>query len=163
MIFRLKRALSQWLLRRSLIARGVKVAPSALVLGVEFKGTAEISEYTRLVGNPRITIGDNFYVNVGCHFLGEIDIGADVAIGPKVVLWGRDHGIRLGKPMRAQEHSNSKISIGDDVWIGANVTILKGVSISSGSVVGAGSVVTKDVPHNAIVAGNPAKIIKFRR
>lgn len=162
MIFRLKRIVSQWLLRHKLAKRGVKISPKALVLGVEFKGTAEVSEYTRLIGNPRITIGDNFYVNVGCHFLGEIEIGADVAIGPKVVFWGRDHGIELGKTMRAQGHFDAKISVGDDVWIGANVTVLKGVTLSSGCVVGAGSVVTKDVPSNAIVAGNPAKVIKCR-
>ena len=162
MIFKFKRALSQWLLRKKLFKRGVKIADNALVLGVEFKGSAEVSEYTRIIGAPKIIIGDNFYVNVGCHFLGDIEIGADVAIGPKVVFWGRDHGIKLGETMRAQGHSDAKIFVGDDVWIGANVTVLKGVSLSSGCVVGAGSVVTKYVPPNAIVAGNPAKIVKYR-
>ena len=52
------------------------------------------------------------------------------------------------------------IVIGDHVWIGKNVTVMKGVTIGSGAVVGAGSVVTKDVPSNTVVAGNPAKPIK---
>jgi len=52
--------------------------------------------------------------------------------------------------------------IGHDVWIGENALIKSGVSIGIGSVIGMGSVVTKDVPAYAIVAGNPAKIIKFR-
>ena len=52
------------------------------------------------------------------------------------------------------------IIIGDHVWIGKNVTIMKGVTIGDGAVVGAGSVVTKDVPFNTVVAGNPAKPIK---
>ena len=57
----------------------------------------------------------------------------------------------------------TKIIIGNDVWVGANATILPSVSqIADGAVVGAGSVVTKKVPPFAIVAGNPAKIIKYR-
>jgi virginiamycin A acetyltransferase len=54
------------------------------------------------------------------------------------------------------------IIIENDVWIGAKSTIMSGVKISNGAVVGGGSVVTKDVPPYAIVAGNPAKIVKMR-
>ena len=54
------------------------------------------------------------------------------------------------------------IVIGNDVWIGAQATILKGVEIADGAVVGAGSVVTKSVPPNAIVVGNPAKVVQYR-
>ncbi|WP_265101884.1 DapH/DapD/GlmU-related protein, partial [Vibrio owensii] len=46
------------------------------------------------------------------------------------------------------------------VWIGANVVVLPGVSIGFGAVVGAGSVVTKDVPENTVVVGNPARVVK---
>lgn len=53
-------------------------------------------------------------------------------------------------------------SIGNDVWVGCNATILRGVTIGDGAVVGANSLVNKDVPPYAIVAGNPAKVIKFR-
>lgn len=57
----------------------------------------------------------------------------------------------------------TKIKIGNDVWIGFNAIILPSVStIGDGAVIGAGSVVTKDVPPFAIVAGNPAKIIRYR-
>ncbi|MBA2585639.1 MAG: maltose acetyltransferase, partial [Chthoniobacterales bacterium] len=50
--------------------------------------------------------------------------------------------------------------IGDNVWIGMNAVILKGVAIGENSVVAAGAVVTKSVPENCVVAGNPAKIVK---
>lgn len=53
-------------------------------------------------------------------------------------------------------------NIGNDVWIGCNVTILRGVKICDGAIVGANSLVNKDVPPYAIVAGCPAKIIKYR-
>lgn len=55
---------------------------------------------------------------------------------------------------------DKEIVVNDDVLIGANSIILKGVHIGARSVVGAGSVVTKDVPSDCIVAGNPAKVIK---
>ena len=53
------------------------------------------------------------------------------------------------------------VNIGDDVWIGCNALILRGVTIGEGSIVSAGAVVTKDVPPNCMVAGNPAKVVKY--
>jgi virginiamycin A acetyltransferase len=59
--------------------------------------------------------------------------------------------------------SRTILTIGNDVWIGQNAIILKSVSkIENGAVIGAGAVVTKDVPAFAVVAGNPARIIKYR-
>jgi acetyltransferase-like isoleucine patch superfamily enzyme len=52
------------------------------------------------------------------------------------------------------------VRIGDNVWIGMNATILKGVTIGENSVVAAGSVVTKSVPPNSVVAGNPANVVR---
>ena len=56
----------------------------------------------------------------------------------------------------------SPVIIGDFVWCGANVSILPGVIIGQGAIIGMNSVVTKDVPENAIVVGNPAQVIKYR-
>jgi len=56
----------------------------------------------------------------------------------------------------------SKTFIGNDVWFGANSIVMPGIKIGNGAVIGAGSIVTKDVPDYAIVAGVPAKIMKFR-
>jgi len=50
-----------------------------------------------------------------------------------------------------------------DVWVGANTVILDGVTIGKGAVLGASSVVTKDVPEYAVVVGNPAKVVKYRK
>lgn len=55
---------------------------------------------------------------------------------------------------------SAPIRICDKVWIGFNAVILKGVTIGEGAVVGAGSVVTKDVPPYAVVAGNPARVVR---
>ncbi len=55
-----------------------------------------------------------------------------------------------------------QLTIGNDVWIAANTVITRGVTIGNGAVIGAGAVVTKDVPEYAVVAGVPAKVIKYR-
>ena len=59
-------------------------------------------------------------------------------------------------------HTKGNINIGNDVWIGSEVKILSGVNIGDGAIIGANSIVTKNVPPYAIVAGNPAKIVKYR-
>ena len=55
------------------------------------------------------------------------------------------------------------VIIGNDVWIGDRVTILPGVRIGDGCIVGAGAVVTHDIPAFAIAAGNPAKVVRYRK
>jgi hypothetical protein len=62
-----------------------------------------------------------------------------------------------------QPTTSRGITIGDDVWIGSSATVLDGVRVGSHAVVGAGSVVTKDVDEWAIVAGNPARLLRDRR
>ena len=66
----------------------------------------------------------------------------------------------LGGPPEA--FSKGAIVVGSDVWIGTDCLILSGVTIGQGAVLAAGSVITKDVPPYAIVAGNPARVIKYR-
>jgi virginiamycin A acetyltransferase len=67
------------------------------------------------------------------------------------------------KATRGEMIARGRISIGHDVWLGKNALILPRVSqIGNGAVIGAGSVVTRDVPPYAVVAGNPARIIKYR-
>ncbi len=162
MVKSIKTALKLFVKKKNLKRQGVLIYNNCIFSGVKFNGKAIIEPYCRLVGDPNIILGNNFYANVGCHFLGNIIIGDDVMIGPKTVLWGRDHGIDRASPMNQQSHIKKQITLGNDVWIGANVTILKGVTIGNGAVVGAGSVVTKDVPDYAIVVGNPANVIRYR-
>jgi len=54
------------------------------------------------------------------------------------------------------------VKIGNDVWIGANAIILPGVTIGDGAIIGAGAIVTSDVPSYAVVAGVPAKVLRYR-
>ena len=142
--------------------KGVMIHNNTVFCNVSFKGSAVVEPYCRLMGDPLITFGDNFYANAHCHFYGEITFGDNVLIGPKTVIWTRDHGIEKGHLIRKQPHIKGSVQVGNDVWIGANVTILKNIRIGNGAVIAAGSIVTKDVPEFGIAAGNPAKVMKYR-
>lgn len=97
----------------------------------------------------------------------SICIGDNVNFGAGCMLFDTDFHSLYYKDRHSFESDSKnalsrKIVIDDDVFIGANSLILKGVHIGARSIVGAGSVVTKDVPSDTIVAGNPAKIIKTK-
>jgi len=107
-----------------------------------------------------ISVGVRFYANVNCVFLdcAPIEIGDHVLLGPGVHLYTATHpldsverrqGLELAKP----------IAIRDDAWLGGGAIVLPGVTIGPRAVVGAGSVVTRDVPADERVAGNPARAI----
>lgn len=94
--------------------------------------------------NVQITVGD------------VVEIGSGFTCGRDVVIRSFDghticqEGYEVSKP----------IKIGDHVWIGQGATILKGVTIGDGAIIAAGAIVTKDVPSNCIVGGEPAKVLR---
>lgn len=76
---------------------------------------------------------------------------------PFTELWKQDAGYITGHPL-----SKGDVIIGNDVWIGSEAVILSGVRIGDGAVVGARAMVAQNVPPYAIVAGNPARVIRMR-
>jgi len=110
-----------------------------------------------------ISIGSNFSAS-GCVILSthSINIGANVMLGNNVTVIDSDFHPMDYHDRRINNNNilDGPVIINDDVWIGANSMILKGVSIGRRSVIGACSVVTKDVPQDVVVAGNPARIIR---
>lgn len=132
--------------------------------------------------NAQIKIGDNVYIGKSeLYSIKGIEIGNNVLISWGVVIY--DHNshslsskeryndiiavnknIQEGKAISYGKDwinvKSEKIIISDNVWIGMESMILKGVSIGENSIVAARSVVTKNVPPNVVVGGNPAKIIK---
>lgn len=112
-----------------------------------------------------VELGDNSGLGINCRISGKTVIGNNVMMGPNVCIFTKNHAFdRTDIPMTAQGMSEEKpVIIEDDVWIGANAIILPGVTISQGSIIGAGAIVTKNVPPYAIVGGNPATVIKYRK
>jgi len=109
---------------------------------------------------------DNYSgIGINCVVPDNIKIGKYVMMGPDVIFISQNHEFGdISKPMIFQGHKEKLIHIiEDDVWIGTKVIVLPGITIGKGAIIGAGAVVTKDVPSYAIVAGNPAKVIKYRK
>ena len=109
-----------------------------------------------------IYLGTNFYANFDCVMLDvcPIHIGDNCMLAPGVHIYtathpldpeARNSGMEYGKP----------VTIGHNVWIGGRAIINPGVTIGDNAVIASGAVVVKDVPANAVVGGNPAKIIKM--
>lgn len=144
-------------------------------------GNIKIDSNSRIFGTlvccskGTITIGKFSQVgqNSSLRSVNRISIGSYTAIADNVIVCdNNNHPVNpLDRHIMRQTLSgsferswlnsdNEPITIGDDCWIGQYVRICKGVSIGNGSVVAANSVVTKDVPANCIVAGNPARVVK---
>lgn len=108
-----------------------------------------------------IFVGENFYANFNCTFLGvsTIEIGDNCMFAPNVQLYTATHPLHPVKRNSGLEYAKP-IKIGDNVWLGGGVIVTPGVTLGNNVVVGAGSVVTKSFPDNVVIAGNPARIIK---
>ncbi|OLY84961.1 Maltose O-acetyltransferase [Smittium mucronatum] len=107
-------------------------------------------------------VGKNFYMNAGCVILdcARVDIGDNVMFGPNVQIYTVTHPIKSEARKKGKQMAYP-IKICDNVWIGGGSIVLPGITIGKNSVVAAGAVVTKDVPENVVVGGNPANIIEL--
>lgn len=121
----------------------------------------KVGKYTYC--GPQLAINPN-YCEIGsfCSIANEVKIG--VSEHPTDCLSTSPYFYqKLGfKDIKENVKYVSPVKIGNDVWIGQSAFIKGGVCIGDGAVVGAYAVVTKDVPPYAIVAGNPAKLIRYR-
>ena len=154
------------------LAGGVPGVPGFVVRTLACKllfrklgGFAWIQPGVTFVQTNRISVGAHFGVNSGSYIngFGGVVMGDYVLIGSNVTISSGLHDIEGRQPpVFARPSVPGRIVIEDDVWIGAGAVIMPGVTLRRGTVVGANSVVTKDTQEYAVVAGAPARIIRFR-
>ena len=112
----------------------------------------------------KVSLGVQCYVGSGSFLDGDITVGDYTMLASNVAIVGGDHGYGTpGVAMRdgGREHWNPTI-IGSDVWVGHGAIILNGLTVGDGAIIAAGSVVTKNVEPFAVMAGNPARFLRWR-
>jgi maltose O-acetyltransferase len=134
-----------------------------IFMGHQIDKNVVIYSSTEILGSLKVKVGENSFIGHKCLLMGgnsTISIGKNCDISSNVSLIGGSH--EAGESIRRAGIGISKdISIGDGSWIGFGSIILGGVEIGAGSIIAAGSVVNKSFPPNVLIAGVPAKIIKY--
>lgn len=134
---------------------------------IELGSNIYIGHYTILKGyyKNKMVIGDGTWIGQQCFFHsgGGLTIGRNVGIAPGVKILTSSHQLdEIDKPIFHSTIYFASVCIEDDSDIGVGAIILQGVHIGRGAQIGAGAVVTSDVGDYAIVAGVPAKLIRYR-
>lgn len=119
-----------------------------------------IRNIEKLFLGTNVSIGEKVMIQAA----GTVEIGDRVLIGPDTKIWSVNHTYSDSEaPIISQGYCHKKVVIHEDCWIGANTVILPGTVIGKGVIIGASSVVPgKTIPPFCMIAGNPAKIIKYR-
>ncbi|MFC6756735.1 MULTISPECIES: sugar O-acetyltransferase [Haloarcula] len=109
----------------------------------------------------QIAVGDRFFANFGCVFLDvcPIEFGDRCLLGPSVHVYTATHPLDASERAEGKEYGKP-VSVGDDVWLGGQAVLNPGVEVGDRSVVASGAVVTRDVPSDVVVQGNPAEVVK---
>ena len=141
--------------RRAAIYRwaGVRVGRGVQILGpLSLLGWGDI---VRL-----LEIGDEAAVSTPCtiSLCAPVRIGPRVSLGMDVMILSGTHTVGQARK-RCAAYSFQPVEIGEGTWVGARALIMPGVTIGPGCVIGAGAIVTRSVPANSMVAGNPARVI----
>lgn len=126
--------------------------------------------------SPTVTFTHGEFIELGDHVhlgarsslwagptRGRIVLGDHVLFGPEVFVITANYRFNDGSPVTEQAMDEADVVIGTDVWVGAKAVILPGARIGDGAVIGAAAVVRGEVPSHAIMAGNPARVIGYRK
>lgn len=130
------------------------------VFGAKIDGTPFVHQRARIEIPWNLTLHDRACLGdrTNAYSLGEIEIGARATVAQEVYLSTGSHDFTSAAiPLIV-----GKITVGEDAFVGARAFIMPGVRIGARAVIGACSVVTKDVPDDAVAAGNPCRVLRSR-
>ena len=131
-----------------------------------------MGENTAIQSGVHISTPEKFVIGSNCHIArrvfitagGGVRIGNWVGVGPDAKIWSVNHRYTdPDVPWIAQGWTYKEVVIDDDVWIGASAFIMPGVHIGHGALISAHTVVMKSVPAYAVMAGNPGRLIGWRK
>lgn len=152
----------------------------AVSLFAKIDNKSKISRKAKVYGNVQVThstMGDYSYIgrnsriihaDIGkfCSIAGETKIGMGTHTLDKIstssIFTESKNGTKHSWVKESAVNPFKRVVVGNDVWIGVRTMVMGGVTIGDGAVIGAGSIVTKDIPPYAVVAGVPAKLIRYR-
>ncbi|MDJ0879312.1 MAG: acyltransferase [Halieaceae bacterium] len=149
--------MSPWYVKIS--GPNIRIGKCVTLIG-ERAAPVNLGVWGRELDSGSITLGDYVLVSPGTRISAsdEITIGDSVMIANGAYITDSDwHGIY---DRTARDDQVKPVHIGENAWIGDHAMVLKGVTVGQNSVVAARAVVTRDVPANVVVAGNPAKVVK---
>jgi acetyltransferase-like isoleucine patch superfamily enzyme len=125
-----------------------------------------IQQGLRVTSPKTVRIGSNCNFGQGVFIAGGggVRIGDWVGLGPDVKIWSVNHRFEdCDTPWLLQGFDYHEVVIEDDVWLAANVFVMPGTTIGRGAIVAAGSVVNKSIPAYALYAGNPGRVVGWRK
>jgi maltose O-acetyltransferase len=131
-----------------------------------------LGERTVLQSGLRITNPESVSIGAHCNFGqgvfitggGGVEIGDWVGCGPDVKIWSVNHRFEdPDRPWLLQGWEKKPVRIEEDVWLGAGVFVMPGITIGKGAIISACALVNKSIPPYALVAGNPARVVGWRK
>jgi len=124
-------------------------------------GDAHVEPPFRCDYGYNLHVGGGFFANFGCVALDvrRIEFGENCLLGPGVHVYTATHPLDAAERAAGLE-SGRPVVVGDDVWIGGRAVLNPGVAVGDRAVVASGAVVTRDVPPDTVVRGNPAEVVR---
>jgi maltose O-acetyltransferase len=161
------KALTLWILCGVPLEAGVRLRRLLLPRFLQRCGSNTTIQRSLRVTNPeKVSIGSHCNLAQGVFITGGggVRIGDWVGFGPDVKVWSVNHRFEdPDRPWMLQGWDAKPVTIEDDVWLGASVFVMPGVTVGKGAIVSACAVLNKSIPAYAIVAGNPGRIVGWRK